>query len=48
MFTAFIKFEMKLAGEAKDKLINAGPEVFLWPEKLFDETWNPAPAKAAR
>jgi nitrite reductase (NADH) large subunit len=48
MFTAFIKFEMALAGEAKDKLINAGPEVFLWPEKLFDETWNPTPAKAAR
>ncbi|MDO9632607.1 MAG: NAD(P)/FAD-dependent oxidoreductase, partial [Humidesulfovibrio sp.] len=48
MFTAFIKFEMALDADAKDKLINAGPEVFLWPEKLFDETWNPAPAKAAR
>ncbi|MDP2847964.1 MAG: FAD-dependent oxidoreductase [Humidesulfovibrio sp.] len=48
MYTAFIKFEMPLAGEAKDKLINGGPEVFLWPAELFDETWNPEPAKAAR
>ncbi len=48
MYTAFIKFEMSLAGEAKDKLINAGPEVFLWPAELFNETWNPEPAKAAR
>lgn len=48
MYTAFIKFEMPLGGEAKDKLINAGPEVFLWPAELFNETWNPAPANAAR
>jgi len=48
MYTAFIKFAMPLGGEAKDKLINAGPEVFLWPAELFDETWNPEPAKAAQ
>lgn len=48
MYTAFIKFAMPLAGEAKDKLINAGPEVFLWPAELFNETWNPEPAASAR
>jgi len=48
MYTAFIKFEMQLDGTAKDKLIKAGPEVFLWPAELFDEKWNPAMAKAAR
>ncbi len=39
---------MPLAGEDKDKLINAGPEVFLWPPELFNETWNPEPAADAR
>jgi NAD(P)H-nitrite reductase large subunit len=48
MYTAFIKFEMPLDGKAKDELINAGPEVFLWPAELFDKTWNPEPAAAAR
>ncbi len=48
MYTAFIKFEMQLDGKAKDKLINAGPEVFLWPAELFDEKWNPEMSKAAR
>jgi len=48
MYTAFIKFEMKLDDKAKDELVNAGPEVFLWPPELFNQTWNPEPAKAAR
>jgi NAD(P)H-nitrite reductase large subunit len=48
MYTAFIKFEIALDGKAKDELVNAGPEVFLWPAELFNETWNPEPAKAAR
>ena len=48
MYTAFIKFEMQLDDQAKDKLVNAGPEVFLWPAELFEEKWNPEPAKAAR
>ncbi|SNS25453.1 Pyridine nucleotide-disulphide oxidoreductase [Humidesulfovibrio mexicanus] len=48
MYTAFIKFEMPLDGEAKDTIINAGPDVFLWPAELFDQTWNPEPTQAAR
>ena len=48
MYTAFIKFEMPLDADTKNKLITAGPEVFLWPPALFDEKWNPQAPSASR
>lgn len=41
MYTAFIKFKMPLTKDAKDELVSGNPDILLWPDNLFDETWNP-------
>ncbi|MES9995215.1 FAD-dependent oxidoreductase [Desulfovibrio aminophilus] len=42
MYTSFIKFRMPLPGDAKRVLMHGEPGVFLWPEQVFEKTWNPA------
>lgn len=44
MYTSFIKFRMPIPAETKRALMHGEPGVFLWPEQVFDKTWNPAGA----
>lgn len=41
MYTAFVKFQMAVPEEAKRQLLAGEPDVLLWPEDFFDQTWNP-------
>lgn len=41
MFTAFVKFKLPVKSEAKGRLLAGDPDVLLWPEEFFDQTWNP-------
>lgn len=42
MYTAFIKFQFPVSAEAQEKLKAGEPDVLMWPDEFFDETWNPA------
>ncbi|QGY42061.1 NAD(P)/FAD-dependent oxidoreductase [Pseudodesulfovibrio cashew] len=41
MYTAFVKFRMAVPEEAKKRILAGGPDVLMWPEDFFRETWNP-------
>lgn len=41
LYTAFIKFQFPIKDEMKKKLLEGDPDVLLWPEEFFDESWNP-------
>ncbi|WP_022662909.1 NAD(P)/FAD-dependent oxidoreductase [Paucidesulfovibrio longus] len=41
LYTAFIKFKMSLTPEMRQKLASGQPDVLMWPDRFFDETWNP-------
>ncbi len=41
MYTAFVKFKMAVREDAKRQLMAGEPDVLLWPDDFFQETWNP-------
>ena len=41
LYTAFIKFQMPVTAEVRRKLAAGQPDVLMWPDRFFDETWNP-------
>jgi len=41
MYTAFVKFQMPIPEEAKKQLLAGEPDVLMWPDDFFRETWNP-------
>lgn len=43
-YTAFIKFKLPVAAEAKARLIAGDPNALLWPDEFFAATWNPQAA----
>jgi len=41
MYTAFVKFQMAIPEDAKKQLLAGEPDVLMWPDDFFQETWNP-------
>jgi len=41
MYTAFVKFQMTVPEEAKKQVMAGEPDVLMWPDDFFKETWNP-------
>jgi len=41
MYTAFVKFQMPIPEEARRQLMAGEPDVLMWPDDFFRETWNP-------
>ncbi|NDV19154.1 NAD(P)/FAD-dependent oxidoreductase [Pseudodesulfovibrio sp. JC047] len=41
MYTAFVKFQMPIPEETKKQLLSGEPDVLMWPDDFFRETWNP-------
>lgn len=41
LYTAFIKFRFPIKDEMKKQLLEGDPDVLLWPDQFFDESWNP-------
>ena len=41
MYTAFVKFQMAVPEEAKKQILAGAPDVLMWPDDFFKETWNP-------
>jgi len=41
MYTAFVKFQMAVPEDAKKQLLAGEPDVLMWPDDFFQETWNP-------
>ena len=41
MYTAFVKFQMAVPEDAKRQLMAGEPDVLMWPDDFFQETWNP-------
>lgn len=41
MYTAFVKFQMPIPEEARKQLVAGAPDVLMWPDDFFQETWNP-------
>jgi len=41
MYTAFVKFQMAVPEDAKKQLLSGEPDVLMWPDDFFRETWNP-------
>ena len=41
MYTAFVKFQMAIPEDSKKQLLAGEPDVLLWPDNFFQETWNP-------
>ncbi|QJB57702.1 FAD-dependent oxidoreductase [Pseudodesulfovibrio sp. zrk46] len=41
MYTAFVKFQMKVPQDAKKQILAGEPDVLMWPDDFFKETWNP-------
>lgn len=41
MYTAFVKFQMAVPEEAKKQILAGEPDVLMWPDDFFKETWNP-------
>ncbi|BCS87199.1 NAD(P)/FAD-dependent oxidoreductase [Pseudodesulfovibrio sediminis] len=41
MYTAFVKFKMAVPEGAKKQILAGEPDVLMWPDDFFQETWNP-------
>ncbi|MCJ2163869.1 MULTISPECIES: FAD-dependent oxidoreductase [unclassified Pseudodesulfovibrio] len=41
MYTAFVKFQMAVPEDAKKQIMAGEPDVLMWPDDFFKETWNP-------
>lgn len=41
MYTAFVKFQMTVPEDAKKQLMAGEPDVLMWPDDFFNNTWNP-------
>lgn len=41
MYTAFVKFQMVVPEDAKKQIMAGEPDVLMWPDDFFKETWNP-------
>lgn len=41
MYTAFVKFQMAVPEDAKKQLLAGEPDVLMWPDDFFKDTWNP-------
>jgi len=41
MYTAFVKFQMVVPEDAKKQVMAGEPDVLMWPDDFFKETWNP-------
>ncbi len=41
MYTAFVKFQMAVPEDAKRQMLAGEPDVLMWPDDFFQETWNP-------
>jgi hypothetical protein len=41
LYTSFIKFQLNLTPEMRQSLSQGHPDVLLWPDRFFDDTWNP-------
>jgi len=41
MYTAFVKFQMPVPEDAKKQILAGEPDVLMWPDDFFKETWNP-------
>lgn len=41
MYTAFVKFQMAIPEDAKKQLLAGAPDVLMWPDDFFKDTWNP-------
>ncbi|WP_272699753.1 NAD(P)/FAD-dependent oxidoreductase [Desulfovibrio sp. Fe33] len=41
MYTAFVKFQMAVPEDAKKQILAGEPDVLMWPDDFFKETWNP-------
>ncbi|WFS60937.1 FAD-dependent oxidoreductase [Pseudodesulfovibrio thermohalotolerans] len=41
MYTAFVKFQMTVPEDAKKQILAGEPDVLMWPDDFFKETWNP-------
>lgn len=41
MYTAFVKFQMLVPEDAKKQILAGEPDVLMWPDDFFKETWNP-------
>ncbi|HKI82421.1 MAG TPA: FAD-dependent oxidoreductase [Pseudodesulfovibrio sp.] len=41
MYTAFVKFQMAVPEDARKQILAGEPDVLMWPDEFFKETWNP-------
>ena len=41
MYTAFVKFQMPVPEDAKKQILAGEPDVLMWPDDFFKDTWNP-------
>ena len=41
MYTAFVKFQMPVPEDAKKQIMAGEPDVLMWPDDFFKDTWNP-------
>lgn len=41
MYTAFVKFRLEVPEDAKKQILAGEPDVLMWPDEFFKETWNP-------
>lgn len=41
MYTAFVKFQMAVPEDARKQVLAGEPDVLMWPDDFFKETWNP-------
>ncbi len=41
MYTAFVKFQMAVPEDAKKQMMAGEPDVLMWPDDFFKDTWNP-------
>ncbi len=41
MYTAFVKFQMAVPEDAKKQMLAGEPDVLMWPDDFFKDTWNP-------
>jgi len=41
MYTAFVKFQLAVPEDAKKQLLAGEPDVLMWPDDFFKNTWNP-------
>ncbi|EGB13703.1 FAD-dependent pyridine nucleotide-disulfide oxidoreductase [Pseudodesulfovibrio mercurii] len=41
MYTAFVKFQLAVPEDARKQILAGAPDVLMWPDEFFKETWNP-------